>query len=113
MTNAVCTTYEVVTAATSAFADGKWYVVTNGSEIARGRITVSGSAHLILCDGGSLEVEGGNRQAGVSVPNGVALTIYGQVGYEWIDSTDVSTGGFKADVDYSSLVLSAGVQVRF
>ena len=41
------------------------------------------------------------------------IGIYGQVGYEWIDSTDVSTGGFKADVDYSSLVLSAGVQVRF
>lgn len=39
--------------------------------------------------------------------------IYGQVGYEWIDKTDVSTGGFKADVDYSSLVLSAGVQFRF
>lgn len=39
--------------------------------------------------------------------------IYGQVGYEWVDKTDVSTGGFKADVDYSSLVLSAGVQFRF
>ena len=41
------------------------------------------------------------------------IGIYGQVGYEWIDDTDVSTGGFKADVDYSSLVLSAGIQVRF
>ncbi len=41
------------------------------------------------------------------------IGIYGQVGYEWIDKSDVSTGGFKADVDYSSLVLSAGVQVRF
>ena len=41
------------------------------------------------------------------------IGIYGQVGYEWVDSTDVSTGGFKADIDYSSLVLSAGVQVRF
>ena len=39
--------------------------------------------------------------------------IYGQVGYEWIDDADVSTGGFKAEVDYSSLVLSAGVQFRF
>lgn len=41
------------------------------------------------------------------------IGIYGQVGYEWVDKSDVSTGGFKADIDYSSLVLSAGVQVRF
>jgi len=39
--------------------------------------------------------------------------IYGQVGYEWIDKTDLSAGGFRADVDYSSLVLSAGIQFRF
>ncbi len=81
MTNAVCMTYEVVTEATSAFADGKWYVVTNGSEIARGGITVSGTAHLILCDGGSLEVDDvADYQAGVSVQTGVTLTIYGQSG---------------------------------
>ncbi len=41
------------------------------------------------------------------------IGIYGQVGYEWIDKSDVSAGGFKADIDYSSLVLSVGVQVRF
>ena len=41
------------------------------------------------------------------------IGIYGQVGYEWVDKSNVSTGGFKADIDYSSLVLSAGVQVRF
>ena len=41
------------------------------------------------------------------------LGIYGQVGYEWVDKSDVSTGGFRADIDYSSFVLSAGVQVRF
>ena len=39
--------------------------------------------------------------------------VYGQVGYEWIDKSDVSCGGFKGEVDYSSLVLSAGVQFRF
>ena len=39
--------------------------------------------------------------------------IYGQVGYEWIDKSDVSAGGFKADIDYSSLVISAGLQFRF
>ena len=39
--------------------------------------------------------------------------IYGQVGYEWIDKSDLSCGGFKGEVDYSSLVLSAGLQFRF
>lgn len=39
--------------------------------------------------------------------------IYGQVGYEWVDKTSVSAGSFSADIDYSSLVLSAGVQFRF
>jgi len=41
------------------------------------------------------------------------LGIYGQVGYEWVDKTSVSAGSFSADIDYSSLVLSAGVQFRF
>jgi len=41
------------------------------------------------------------------------LGIYGQVGYEWVDKTDVSAGSFNADIDYSSLVVSAGVQFRF
>ncbi len=39
--------------------------------------------------------------------------IYGQVGYEWIDEDDVSVQGIRASTDYSSLVLSAGIQVRF
>lgn len=38
---------------------------------------------------------------------------FGQVGYEWIDEDDVSAKGVSAKTDYSSLVLSAGVQVRF
>ena len=81
MTNAVCTTYEVVTADTFVFEDGKWYVVTNGSEIARDeRIYSSGSAHLILCDGGSLAVQGSEYTAGVTVQYDYALTIYGQTG---------------------------------
>jgi len=41
------------------------------------------------------------------------LGIYGRVGYEWIDDTDVSAGAFKADIDYSSFVVSAGLQFRF
>jgi len=41
------------------------------------------------------------------------LGIYGQVGYEWIDKSDVSAGSFRSEIDYSSLVVSAGVQIRF
>ncbi len=41
------------------------------------------------------------------------LGVYGQIGYEWIDDSDVSAGGYRAEIDYSSLVLSAGVQVSF
>ena len=38
---------------------------------------------------------------------------YGQVGYEWIDDADIETHGCKADTDFSSLVISAGIQFRF
>ncbi len=41
------------------------------------------------------------------------LGLYGQVGYEWVDRSDVSTGGIDADADFSSLVVSAGVCFRF
>lgn len=41
------------------------------------------------------------------------LGLYGQVGYEWIDKDDISVGGFKSEIDYSSLVISAGLQYRF
>lgn len=41
------------------------------------------------------------------------LGLYGQVGYEWVDASDVSAGGLRAEADFSSLVLSAGLVVRF
>jgi len=41
------------------------------------------------------------------------LGIYGQIGYEWIDKAEVSSGPIKSEIDYSSLVLAAGVQFRF
>lgn len=41
------------------------------------------------------------------------IGFFGQVGYEWIDEDDVSVRGVRATTDYSSLVLSAGIQVRF
>ncbi len=41
------------------------------------------------------------------------LGIYGEVGYEWIDGFDASVGGLSADVDFSSLMVSAGVVFAF
>ncbi len=41
------------------------------------------------------------------------LGLYGQVGYEWVDASDVSAGGLRADADFSSLVVSAGLVFRF
>ena len=39
--------------------------------------------------------------------------LYAEVGYEWVDSFDTSAGGLSADVDFSSLVISAGAAFRF
>ena len=39
--------------------------------------------------------------------------IYGEVGYEWVDGFDTSVDGLSADVDFSSLMVSAGVVLAF
>ena len=49
-----------------------WYVVTENVEIS-GRITVSGSVSLILCDGAKLTAD-----KGITVTEGNSLTIYAQ-----------------------------------
>ena len=67
----------LVTAATTELKDGRWYVVAN-PDVVSGGMTVSGSAQLILCDGMSLTVQGGHHQAGIAVPQGTSLSIYGQ-----------------------------------
>ncbi len=41
------------------------------------------------------------------------LGVYGEVGYEWVDGFDASVGGLSADVDFSSLIVSAGVVLAF
>lgn len=42
-----------------------------------------------------------------------SLGLYGQVSYEWVDTSEVSAGGIDGEADFSSLVLSAGVRFRF
>ena len=41
------------------------------------------------------------------------LGLYAEVGYEWVDNFDATAGGLSADVDFSSLVVSAGLAFRF
>lgn len=41
------------------------------------------------------------------------IGLYAEVGYEWIDDFDASVNGFSADIDFSSLVVSAGIAFKF
>ena len=41
------------------------------------------------------------------------LGLYGEVGYEWVDGFDASVGSLNADIDFSSLMVSAGVILAF
>lgn len=64
--------YTHVTSSTTTFEDGKWYVVTE-SVNNDNRITVQGTAHLVLCDGVTM-----SQEAGFGVTSGNTLNIYGQ-----------------------------------
>ena len=65
------TEYTAVTAETTTWEDGRWYVVKDNVTI-NSRVTVNGSANLILADGCSLSTNG------ITVEPGNTLTIYGQ-----------------------------------
>ncbi len=67
-----CTNYTVVTSVTTSWGDG-WYVVPEGEVTISERISVNGTAHLILCDGAKL-----TARYGITVNNNNALNIYGQ-----------------------------------
>ena len=60
-----------VTEETTAMSDG-WYVVSGNVNVS-GRIEVTGTVNLILCDGATL-----TATQGLHVPTGVTLNIYGQ-----------------------------------
>ncbi len=68
----------LVSSATGTLNSG-WYVVS-GSVTRSGTLTVNGDVRLILADGASLTVTGDLHQAGINVPVGQRLTIYGQEG---------------------------------
>ena len=68
-TEKTCEEYTEVTSGLMAWGAG-WHVV-NGDVTIASRITVTGDAHLILCDGATL-----TASAGMNVSDGNSLTIY-------------------------------------
>lgn len=68
-------TYTVVTGSTKTWSAG-WYVVTSNVTISE-PVSVSGNVHLILCDGATLTVTGGDSSA-IGIGESSSLTVYGQ-----------------------------------
>lgn len=79
-----------------------------------------------LCNIASLDFEAGASKAsetkcGLGFAGEVGLAayvtenvgLYAEVGYEWVDGFDAAADGIAADVDFSSLVVSAGLTYRF
>ncbi len=79
-----------------------------------------------LCNIASLDFDAGSQgssetqcRLGVAAEVGLVgyltenLGLYAEVGYEWIDDFDASAGGLSADLDFSSLVVGAGVVVSW
>ena len=54
---------------------------------------------------------GGALGLAASITENVGL--FTEVGYEWIDKADMGLGRTDAELDFSSLVVSAGVVFRF
>lgn len=79
-----------------------------------------------LCNLASLDFEADRSRAsetaclfGLAAEVGVAanltenLGLFAEVGYEWIEEGRLSAGGVRAEADFSSLVLSAGLRLSF
>lgn len=79
-----------------------------------------------LCNLASLDFEAGTSRAsetaclfGLAAEVGLAANVtenvglFAEVGYEWIDEGGLSAGGLRAEADFSSLVVAAGLRVRF
>lgn len=54
---------------------------------------------------------GGTVGLAAALAEGVSL--YAEAGYEWIDAAETKLGRAQAEVDFSGLVLGAGVAVSF
>ncbi len=80
----------------------------------------------VLCNIASIDFEAGaasmsDTQCRLGFAGDVGLAayltknigVYAEVGYEWIDDFDASVNGFSADIDFSSIVVSAGIAFKF
>ncbi len=85
-TDTECSDYIPVTNSTTTFEDGKWYVV-NETLTNNNRITVNGTANLILMDGKTL------TSKGITVTGGNTLNIYAQ-------SEGENAGALNITADY-------------
>jgi hypothetical protein len=56
---------------------------------------------------------GAGADVGLAVRLSENIGLYAEVGYEWIDESTVRNGGMSAELDYSSLIVSTGLMVRF
>ena len=56
---------------------------------------------------------GAGAEIGLVAWLGDNFGIYAEAGYEWIDAAKVRNGGVSAEMDYSSLIVSAGCIFRF
>ena len=95
--DASCETYTVVTADTTTFEDGKWYVVSNSVTVSS-RITVTGTVNLILCDGATL-----TAGKGITVNSSNTLNIYAQ---------SAGTGELSAGNDGNAASIGGGARYQ-
>ena len=96
-----CKDYIVVTGSTTTFENGKWYVVNTPSAdnlTIPERITVRGTANLILCDGATLTAKNG-----VNVAEGNTLNIYAQSEGDNSGTFSVPDGGQTTPLNGSHL----------
>ena len=98
-----CKDYTVVTANTTTFENGKWYVVnTPGDGVTISNpITVNGTANLILCDGAKL-----TAQKGITVESGNTLNIY--EGWTGTRAETPTVGELVAKGGFSSAGIGGG-----
>lgn len=79
-----------------------------------------------LCNLAALDFEAGTSRAsetaclfGLAAEVGLVANLtenlgaFAEVGYEWIDKGRLSAGGLRAEADFSSLVVSAGLRLSF
>ena len=98
-----CEDFTVVTASTTAFEDGKWYVAKSGTVNVAGSILFEGTVNLILCDGATLKVENGGISDG---GRNATLLIYGQT--NGTGTLSAATSGYNA-IQCQDMVINGGI----